>query len=161
MLENKKYKQAQEVFEQMRNMDSQDKGEIRVDVAYGLKLAADALAGKAIDTNVNSHAAKETYYLPVTIENYLQLKEIITRRGIKLVAVQYPMRSINPLKEILGSDQKVIFIDNESLFKKAVAGSSYADYFVDHFGGDFGHCTAKGNSLLAGHVADAILETVK
>jgi hypothetical protein len=31
---------------------------------------------------------------------------------------------------------------------------------VDMFGGDFGHCTEKGNQLLAQNIADTILKEV-
>jgi len=35
---------------------------------------------------------------------------------------------------------------------------SYNDYFTDMFAGDFGHCTRKGNRLLAENIANVILK---
>jgi hypothetical protein len=68
------------------------------------------------------------------------------------------MRSIESLKKIFqGNDKGIIFVDNEKIFKDAVARNGYRDYFRDIFGGEFGHCTEKGNRLLAENIADAIL----
>jgi tetratricopeptide (TPR) repeat protein len=99
-------------------------------------------------------------YLPVTANNYRKLKEILERKGIKLVCVQYPMRNIEPLKRIFENDKGVIFVDNERLFKEAVRKGSYKEYFRDMFAGDFGHCTLKGNTLLAQNIAGVILKEI-
>jgi len=103
---------------------------------------------------------KLEYYAPVTVNNYRKLKEILDRKGIKLVCVQYPMRDVEPLKQIFGKEEGIIFVDNESVFKEALKKASYKEYFVDMFGGDFGHCTQKGNRLLAENIADVILKEV-
>jgi tetratricopeptide (TPR) repeat protein len=96
----------------------------------------------------------------VTVNNYRKLKEILDRNGIKLVCVQYPMRNVEPLKKIFENDKGVLFVDNESLFKEAVKKNGYKKYFRDMFAGDFGHCTPKGNELLAQNIADVILKEV-
>jgi hypothetical protein len=67
------------------------------------------------------------------------------------------MRSVKPLKKLLKSDSGVIFVNNEMSFRKAVKNEGYSAYFIDLFGGDFGHCTDKGNMLLAGNIAEKIL----
>jgi len=97
------------------------------------------------------------FYNPVTCHNYEKLKEIVTERGIKLVCVQYPVCSVEPLKRVFRDQRGIIFIDNEKVFKEALKKSSYSEYFTDMFGGEFGHCTRKGNRLLAENIADAIL----
>jgi len=90
-------------------------------------------------------------------DNYRRLKEILDRRGVMLVCMQYPMRSMEPLKNIFqGRDGGIIFVDNEKIFKDAVKSGSLKDYFTDLFAGDFGHCTPKGNKLLAGNIADVL-----
>jgi tetratricopeptide (TPR) repeat protein len=96
----------------------------------------------------------------LTVKNYRELKEILDRKGIKLVCMQYPMRHVDSLKKIFEKDEGVIFIDNERVFKEAIKQSSYKEFFVDMFGGDFGHCTPKGNELLAQNIADVILREV-
>ena len=98
------------------------------------------------------------HYNPVTHHNYQKLKEIVTKRGIRLVCVQYPMRSVEPLKRIFKEKEDIIFIDNEKLFKEAVDKEGYDEYFRDMFGGDFGHGTSKGNQLLAENIANTILK---
>jgi len=51
-------------------------------------------------------------------------------------------------------------VDNEQVFKNAVKKSSLQEYFVDMFGGDFGHCTDKGNKLLAENIANVVAREV-
>ena len=71
------------------------------------------------------------------------------------------MRSIAPLKKIFqGNERGIIFVDNEQVFKDGVKKEGTRAYFRDMFGGDFGHCTEKGNRLLAGNIARAILKEV-
>jgi tetratricopeptide (TPR) repeat protein len=105
---------------------------------------------------------RRVFYNSVTADNYNKLKQILDKRKIKLVCVQYPMRSIAVLKKMLTDEPQnnIIFVDNERIFKEAVSKDGYNAYFTDMFGGDFGHCTEKGNRLLAGNIAAAILKGV-
>jgi len=96
----------------------------------------------------------------VTIRNYKKIKEILDKKKIKLVCMQYPMRSIKPLKEIFEGEKNIIFVDNEWVFKRAVRKGCYKDYFRDMWAGDFGHCTDKGNKLLAENIANVIAREV-
>ncbi len=98
------------------------------------------------------------YYNPVTKRNYQRLKQILNKRGIKLVCVQYPVRSIEPLKRMFEDREGIIFVDNEKIFKEALKQAGYDEYFMDMFAGNFGHCTAKGNRLLAENIANVILK---
>lgn len=98
------------------------------------------------------------YDYPQFSLNYRKLKEILDKRGVVLVCVQYPMRSILPLKEMLSGYEGITFVDNEMIFKDRVSKEGYSKYFVDMFGGDFGHCTTEGYKLLAGNIARAILK---
>lgn len=47
--------------------------------------------------------------------------------------------------------------NEETGIREAVKKDGYDTYFVDRFAGDFGHCTVKGNKLLADNIAAAIL----
>jgi len=96
-------------------------------------------------------------YNKTTSNNYLALAQKLKARKIVYVCVQYPNRSIEPLKDIL-EGENVIFVDNESIFAEAIQNSSYEKYFYDTFGGDFGHCTQQGNRLLAENIAGIVLE---
>jgi len=97
-------------------------------------------------------------YNPITQHNYQRLKEIVTQRGIRLVCVQYPMRNIEPLKKIFEKSEEIIFVDNENLFKELLKKANYDEYFIDAFAGDSGHCSDKGNRLIAENIADVILK---
>jgi hypothetical protein len=69
------------------------------------------------------------------------------------------MRDIQHLKDIFQDYAKgIMFVDNKSVFEEAIRQGSYVEYFRDMFGGDFGHCTNKGNRLLAENIADAIVK---
>lgn len=108
-----------------------------------------------------ANAVRSGHYNPETVNNYLKLKKILDKKGIRLVCVQYPMLSIKPLQKIFeGVEEGLIFIDNEIIFRDAVKKNGYKEYFSDIFGGDFGHCTEKGNRLLAKNIADVILKEV-
>jgi tetratricopeptide (TPR) repeat protein len=98
------------------------------------------------------------YYNSMTIHNYRMLKQILDKRKIKLVCVQYPMLNIGPLKGIFENENGINFVDNEKIFKEAIQKQPYEEYFEDMFAGDFGHCTPKGNRLLAENIANAILK---
>jgi len=97
----------------------------------------------------------------MTRANYLKMQKILEQRNIRLVCVQYPVRSAGPLKRIFeGRDRGVLFVDNEAVFKNAICNAGYNTYFIDMFGGDFGHCTSLGNRLLAENIAGVILKEV-
>jgi len=96
----------------------------------------------------------------MTSRNYLKLKKILDQRNIRLVCVQYPVRALSPLKRIFEEQDGVLFVDNENIFKNALRQSSYSEYFLDMFAGDFSHCTEKGNKLLAENIANVILKEV-
>ena len=94
----------------------------------------------------------------LTKENYQMAAEILKEKKIPFVCVQYPLRNIEILKYMLGSYESVLFVDNESTFKNALQKEPHEAYFTDIFAGDFGHCTPKGNRLLAQNIAKVILE---
>jgi tetratricopeptide (TPR) repeat protein len=128
------------------------------DRAYGGLAVLYEETGRDEFKNVYYGRLDGLYDKPVTRQNYLGIKKALDKKGIKLVCVQYPMRSIQPLKEIFSGEENVIFADNEKIFKDAVRESGYDEYFKDMFGGDFGHCTRKGNRLLAENIANTILK---
>jgi tetratricopeptide (TPR) repeat protein len=99
-------------------------------------------------------------YGSIAVDNYHKLKEILDKKRVRLVCAQYPMRDVKSLEEIFKKDEGVIFVDNESVFKEAVRKDGYKEYFEDLFAGDFGHCTQKGNMLLAQNIADVILREI-
>lgn len=97
---------------------------------------------------------------PLTVYNYQKLQNILMKRGIKLVVVQYPMLSIKPLLKTFRNKRGIVFVDNEQVFKDVTGKQNYNEYFTDIFAGAFGHCTAKGNKLLAENIAEVISKEV-
>ena len=134
------------------------------DRVYGALATAYAAMGDqraARRARGQAEALRSARYAPSAARNYRRLKELLDRRGVRLAAAQYPMRGIAPLQEILrGHEAGVVFIDNEGVFRAAVEKDSFQAYFTDMFGGDFGHCTDRGNELLARNMADVILREV-
>lgn len=152
-----KFSEAQECFKAAIDINpSSDEPYIELERFYKkYKMDANALE---IKKKIESSVGMKYYYTDVTINNYQKLKNICFKRKIKLVCVQYPRRSIKPLKEILSPVKGVIFVDNQKVFSDAINNGKFDDYFVDRFAGDFGHCTPKGNELLAKNVAETLLK---
>lgn len=98
----------------------------------------------------------KAYTNPDTISNFNAISDILGEKGIQLVVMQYPLREVSLLADLFDPKEDIIFVDNENLFKDALKRGVYEDYFVDRFAGDFGHCTRKGNGMIAENVADTI-----
>ncbi|MDD5021954.1 MAG: hypothetical protein PHR82_07510 [Endomicrobiaceae bacterium] len=95
-----------------------------------------------------------------TLTNYQKLAQICKLKGIKLVAMQYPMRPVNSLEQILDSYPDVAFISNEKNFKEVLKIKKIDDIFKDLFAGDFGHCTDLGNQMIADNLADTLVKLI-
>lgn len=98
-------------------------------------------------------------YFDGTIHNINLMKKVVESCGATFVAMQYPIRSIDTLKNMIKVDATVIYVDNGQSFRDAVYHGQWREYFVDNFGFDFGHCTPKGNRLIARNVAQTLAET--
>ena len=149
-----KYSQAEAIYKRAIDVnDYDDRGFAALATLYemiGNRSSAEKY--RQISKNIRLH-----YYVPMTCNNYLKLKEIADKQNIQLVCVQYPMRNIESLKKIFIGKDGMVFVDNDKVFKDALKNASYKDYFTDMFGGDFGHATRKGNRLLANNIAKVIL----
>ncbi len=154
-LKQKKYFQAEKVFKKAIDACPGESKPYRcLSILYneiGRHEAAEEYFTKA-------NTMRLEYYELMTVNNYRKIKTILDKRCIRLVCVEYPMHSIEPLKKIFEGQEGVIFVDNENIFKNAINKDSYNDYFTDMFAGDFGHCTNKGNRLLADNIANAVLK---
>ncbi|MDD2680269.1 MAG: tetratricopeptide repeat protein [Candidatus Omnitrophica bacterium] len=151
------FAQAEDAFKKAIELNPKN------DNAYGAILVLyeeTGRAGLAKEYAKKVNRLRLEYHKPVTVNNYRKLKEILAKRGIRLVCVQYPMCSVEPLEKIFEKDEGVIFVDNEATFKAMVKKSGFQAVFRDMFGGDFGHCTPKGNKLLAENIANVILKEV-
>ncbi len=150
-----KFSQAEELLRKAIELNPKN------EQANGLLAILYSETGKSDFAQIYSRKAQEllpSYYNLITVTNYHKLKEVLDKKRVKLVYVQYPMRNIEPLKTIFESPNDIIFVDNAKIFRDAVKKSSYKDYFRDMFGGDFGHCTPKGNRLLAENIGGIIMK---
>ncbi|MDD5021545.1 MAG: hypothetical protein PHR82_05325 [Endomicrobiaceae bacterium] len=101
------------------------------------------------------YASKHTYELYKLI-----LKKLIDN-NIKVICMQYPVRSIESLKNILKDEDyfnKITFVSNEYIFKQLLQEKKYDEIFRDQFAGDFGHCTDLGNTMIADNLANSLRE---
>ena len=150
-----KYEQAEKVLKDMLTIGPNNESNSKV--AYyelenlyrqmGDENRANEVSGKVLGLN------------SALVSNYRKLKQIVLAHGIKLVAVQYPTRNVETLKNLVGAND-VILVDNEKIFVDAIKKGKYEDYFIDRFGGDFGHGTPKGNYLLASNIANILLKEI-
>lgn len=97
----------------------------------------------------------------ITIKNYNAIVDFLLERGCMVICMQYPMRSVEVLKNIIKNKNRVFFVDNEAVFKNAVKDDGYASIFYDTFAGDFGHCTRRGNWFLAQNAAKTVVGILK
>ncbi len=163
-LEQKNFESAQKQYTQQIQFHP-NSASAYSKLAYLYRLAGKEKIAEALlkqGEKVNPEAAEEKGKAPNsrTKKNYEQLAKILHRQGIPLLAVQYPVRSVRSLEQMLASIDGIVLVDNEKLFRDALAQGTYDEYFSDRFAGDFGHATPKGNALLAGHVADMILKEI-
>lgn len=155
-LRNENFK-AEEAFKKAAELNPlNDKAYGALFVVYqktGRQALADEYSGKL-------DGIRAGYFKPVTADNYRRVRDILLSKGIKMVCVQYPMRPVSSLEKMLGHDKRVFFVDNQMAFREMVNSGGYGSVFVDMVGGDFGHCTKKGNRLLAENIADVIVNKV-
>jgi tetratricopeptide (TPR) repeat protein len=157
------YRDQKRLAEAVENFKKCIEFDLKADRVWGelaftyKEMGEDALADQCYKKAIEI-APNFSRYSLMTRNNYIRLKKILDDRGIKLVCVQYPVRSIELLNTIFEGQKGVTFVDNEMVFKEAIKREGFKEYFTDIFAGDFGHCTPKGNRLLAGNIADVILK---
>ena len=88
----------------------------------------------------------------------LTLKKLIDN-NIKVICMQYPVRSIDPLKQMLKNEQyygRIGFLSNENNFKNLLKEKQFFEIFLDQFAGDFGHYKKEGSILIAENVVQTL-----
>ena len=91
------------------------------------------------------------------MQSYRQLTERILDQTGKLVVIQYPNRSVDPLLAMLPERHGLVSVDNREVFERAVANHGWYEIFEDRSGGDFGHLTPEGHRLVAEATADMVI----
>ncbi|MBP9813911.1 SGNH/GDSL hydrolase family protein [Candidatus Woesebacteria bacterium] len=92
-----------------------------------------------------------------TAEIYRKIHTLLKQRGVRYVAMQYPLLSVRTIQDMFPADSTVTFVSNELNFQNAIKDMSYGDLFVDNFAGVFGHTTELGSRLIASSAADAVM----
>ena len=129
-------------------------------IFFNNAIAADNFtAAKSNPVEQKNHYS--AYYLEATRKNYQRICSELLKKDIRVICMQYPLRSIKPLKDLLEPIDGLIFVSNEDNFKSALHRNSYWDYFIDDFANDFGHCTHEGDRIIAENLAQTILELEK
>ncbi len=118
------------------------------------------LPGAALEGGTGPQRGRMSYPPLGAIRNYQKLRDRVLARGAKLVCVQYPMRDVEVLKETLGTDKGILYVENKKDFEEALRTRRLTEVFVDMFGGDFGHCTDFGNKLIARNISKAVLTSL-
>ncbi len=149
--------QKKQIFSIMRQTD-------RPDQIYGI-MAIDSLKSGNFEQADKYFQTAEKLRLDLPNQRRNKLYKSLIKKSvsfnIKTICMQYPVRSIEPLKNLLKNEDyfnKIIFISNENNFKEMLKIHPYKDIFKDQFAGDFGHCTYFGNKLIAENAAKTILE---
>ena len=132
------------------------------DMDYGL-LAIEAIKEKDYQKSKKYFDKAEEIRLNFPNRNTYKLYKFIIKKlldnNIKVICMQYPVRSILPLQQQLKNESyydKLTFISNEENFKYALMNHNYDKIFQDRFAGDFGHCTDLGNTLIAENVVKTL-----
>ncbi|MBN1823098.1 MAG: tetratricopeptide repeat protein, partial [Endomicrobiales bacterium] len=107
-----------------------------------------------------SSESEQNWFDAAVIANYREFVRKVRMKGVKMVCMQYPARSVKPLQEMLKEHEDVTFVSNEANFKEAIEKTCYWELFEDCFAGDFGHCTKEGNRLIAENLAEVIMREV-
>jgi len=125
-----------------------------------LKKEYDGMADAPEMSAESAARPRKSYLRSSTIRNYRRLKDAIMKRGIRFVCMQYPLRDIGPLKEVLGSEDGIIYVENKTNFENELVKRGFTDLFCDAFAGDFGHCTPLGNQVIAQNLAGVVMREV-
>ena len=148
-------------FEEASAVDPKDGGLLVLLGSQYLKLRQlDKAAEFAREALAKANALRRRRYVAMARDNYRRVRRLVNESGAKLVCIQYPRRSLAELRNLFDDPSGVIFVDNEAPFDRALRSAPLTDYFIDFFGGDFGHCTEKGYRLLAQDIVDVILKAL-
>ena len=137
-----------------------------IDQYYGI-IAIDSMEKKDYKKAEEYFAKAEDIRLKYPNKETYQLYKLILNKlienNIKVLCMQYPVRSIESLKNNLKDEQyydKIEFISNEHVFKQMLKEKKYDEIFKDQFAGDFGHCTDLGNTMIAENLVKKLEKSI-
>lgn len=95
---------------------------------------------------------------------YKEIVKKLVKNNIKVICMQYPVRSVKQLEKLLENEtyfKNITFVSNESNFKNALKEKQFNEIFYDRFAGDFGHCLDFGNTLIAENLVESLSKLVQ
>lgn len=144
--------QKKEFFNKMAKFEES------LDQCYGIR-AIESMDKKDYSKAEEYFAKAEEVRLKYPREQTYNLYKLIVDKlvdnNIKVLSMQYPVRSIKPLKQMLKNEEyydRIIFINNENNFKDLLKTKQFKEVFEDQFAGDFGHYKQDGSVLIAENV---------
>ncbi|MBN1621054.1 MAG: tetratricopeptide repeat protein [Endomicrobiales bacterium] len=146
---NKNYNKVKEVYLKSIDIYPKNKKLLNALMAYYIDIGD----YKKAESIIQEEGVNE-----ITEYNYLKLYKILKKNKIKYVCMQYPLCSINELKELFKDKKDVIFVENKDNFIESLKTLDFVDLFYDNFAGCFGHCKYKGDYLIAENLANTILK---
>jgi len=93
---------------------------------------------------------------PRTISNLNDMVDLTARKRAEFVFVQYALTKTDSLKAAI-KHSNVVYISNYEIFRELLKQIHYEEFFIDKFGGNFGHATSFGNRVIAENVARQFL----
>jgi len=87
---------------------------------------------------------------------YQRVVDLVREREIPIIAMQYPLLSVESLRKLLNYRDDVTYLENRINFEEALLEAGYRDLFQDTFAGAFGHLSPRGNLLVAENVANTL-----
>lgn len=91
---------------------------------------------------------------------YRRVIDSVRARQIPVIAMQYPLLSVESLRKLLDYRDDVTYLGNRENFEAALLDARYREIFEDNFAGSFGHLSPRGNRLVAENVADALSDWI-
>jgi len=88
-------------------------------------------------------------WLLTTERNCRETVGRLEARGVRLVATQYPLRSVKSLPALPADPPALVFVDTEVTFRDALRCEPWERWFRATFAGDSGIASPKGGRLLA------------
>jgi len=141
--------------------------DIKKEFRYGLRGILDMMDSDYKQSYKNLDMADKirlSYDYTEISKKYKKILDLIIKKNIKYIAMQYPVRDIGSLKKIIentGYGNEVIFVSNKNNFRQALMSDNKRYIFNDLFAWDFGHCTEFGNRLIADNLAKELIEYVR
>ncbi len=161
-LKKRDYSGAKEIFESCAELHTRHATYYRA-LAVCCLVSGDSESARYYFDKAESVKDEEPlFYYPNTVLNMKKIARVCADNNAKVILMQYPMRDIDPLKKAMSGSEDLIFVENKHNFMGALnRGVGYSELFQDMFAGDFGHCTARGNGLIARNVADTVLKILR